>query len=206
MICSLAQQTDCDIQKPVSSLRSHFERMSHHHHLGPRTPRSKTPDTLALNRPPPSNSLLGGRSSLDNPRSKVSSIHRNGVESVQNQQGFNETLVACPPYTDRINRHRPISSCAPDLSASNLPAVTVQSPVSPRKPINDIYDHSHSPMQEPRLGKPSHYEKDPVAPPTAPIPNRATKPGSQSWVKNRPKLHTSVSESTAIPSRQCTSL
>ncbi|KAL8973044.1 MAG: hypothetical protein Q9183_000212 [Haloplaca sp. 2 TL-2023] len=55
-------------------------------------------------------------------------------------------------------------------------------------------------MQEPRLGKAFQYEKDPIAPRTAPIPNRATKPGSQSWLKTRPKLHTSVSESTAIPS------
>lgn len=187
------------IQKPVSSLRSHFEYISHHHHPIRAPRRSKTPDSIVANGPFTDSTLFSERSSLDSPRLRAPSDHPNVFGSPNHHQGAVEptALASRPPYSDMIRRNRPASSYALTSPHSYPAVVTVQSSVSPPKETSAVSNDPAASVREDPPGVAYKRGKQPgrSQAATAPVPNRATKPRLQSQSNGRPGLHSSGSES-----------
>lgn len=133
-------------QKPVSSLRSHFENMlSTNKSPAPTTPRQPSPaavDCLAM---PEDHRKMNGRKSLDIPR------ENGGRTSTPNLADYSGTGSTTPrgrtpgsPWSN--SKPRPTSMVAfspPRSPTRSPPRVTVQSPKSPPIPSEP---HIHSPL------------------------------------------------------------
>lgn len=186
-------------QKPVSSLRSHFERISHHGHLPHSPQRSKTPDSLPRT-PPASDTHHYERSSIDISSTRTPPGHSNVFDSHGHRHS---TLNPATQPARSLPVHSLKHSQPPPAHALvsprySPPQVTVQSPVSPLRINGTIQgvlatsapvDWSvveNQPDQRPRSSEPT----------LAPVPNRATKPGWKAQSINRPGCRTSISESS----------
>ncbi|KAL8944682.1 MAG: hypothetical protein Q9211_000493 [Gyalolechia sp. 1 TL-2023] len=186
-------------QKPVSSLTSHFERISQHGRLPQSPRRSKPPDSVP--RIPLDGDIhRNERSSLDIPSTRTPSGHSNVFGSHGNRPGtLNPVTQAARPLTiGSLKHNQPLSAHALVAPRDIPPRVTVQSPVTPLRANGTIRNVPATfapvdwavvvdqPEQRPRSSELT----------VAPVPNRATKPGRKAQSINRPGSRTSISESS----------
>ncbi|KAL8722829.1 MAG: hypothetical protein Q9225_000778 [Loekoesia sp. 1 TL-2023] len=199
MVSRKEDTTDDTSIKPVSSLRSHFERISHHDH-SPRSPqRTKIPDSLLQTRPPDSDVHRNERLSLDAPRSSTSTSHSNPSGTHESHQNALDPtkLAPRPLHADSLRHGRPISSHPLVSPRYSPPRIAGQPPISPLRVNGAINGGSTASASHSLSGGENQQDQvlGPSAPTLAPIPNRTRKPELKSQQISRPGCRTSISES-----------
>lgn len=190
---------DVYIQKPVSSLRSHFERFAHHDHPS-RTPRrSLTPDSLTQFKSLDCGTSRNERFSLDTLRTEPTANQSSMPRSRGAHQHIDSPTKSAPHWlaADSPRQSEPGSN-HPLLSPhSSPPAVTIHSPISPQQTLNVSESIPGTSGQQgliTRATGPPRQSRSSVTM-VAPVPNRASKPTLHSRPTHRPACPTKVWES-----------
>ncbi|KAL8769391.1 MAG: hypothetical protein Q9209_004619 [Squamulea sp. 1 TL-2023] len=201
--------TDDTSIRPVSSLRSHFERITNHDHSA-RTPLKRvSPDDLLHKESSASGSYLSQRLSLDTPRPKASSADQSNTSGSQiDRYGTVGSDLPVSGLLDTSTKKRdpPVSSHPPILRHDTPPSITIHSPSSYSTSTSVNKNQPLAPVRTSPSGMVSQQEKDVdvVGTLIGPTPNRATKPNLQS--QSGPILaNQSISVESEVGSRNPTS-
>ncbi|KAL8910333.1 MAG: hypothetical protein Q9171_004377 [Xanthocarpia ochracea] len=167
------------LQRPVSSLRSHFERITHGHPA--EALKREAQDHPLRSETSASGSRLSQRLSLDGPKPIPFSSQLNTFESQESRH-------------DAIESDRPVSSQPLIVGHNTPPSVAIHSP-SPSTSV--IKDEPFASVQISTSSQAARHDKNARLAGTklGPIPNRATKPKVPTQSSRRPTFRSNASES-----------
>lgn len=200
MSSSHREDADDSPIKPVSSLRSHFERISHAGHLPQSPHRSKTPDSLPR-APADVDTYRHERLSLDNPSSRTPSGHSNilGLHGHRHSALDTVTQAVSDFSVDPAKRDQRFPGHAFTSQRYSPPQVTIHSPATPPRANGTTPQaglNTSTPVDWPLVGNQSNQLPRAFGPKLAPVPNRATKPGQKAHSVDRPEYRASISQSS----------
>ena len=177
--CYCTPSLTLSLQRPVSSLRTHFERITHGHPA--EALKREVQDHLLRSESSAGGSRLSQRLSLDGPKPIPFSSQLNTFESQESRY-------------DAIESDRPVSSQPLIVGQNTPPSVAIHSP-SPSTSV--ITDEPFAPVQISTSSKAARHDKNARLAGTklGPIPNRATKPQVQPQSSRRPTFRSNASES-----------
>ncbi|KAI4226175.1 MAG: hypothetical protein L6R36_003356 [Xanthoria steineri] len=186
--------TDETSIRPVSSLRSHFEQITH------QDPQARTPlkrETQSdLLEPSATGSYVRQRLSLDSPRPNRRSIERDIYSSRDSRHDAveSDTPARPPSEASTWRRSRPVSSHSPIPRQNPPPSVAIHFPSSYSRNQSFVNKEPASQARNRPSETTTRQERDADVAAVGPVPNRATKPKLQSQSIRRPTFQKSMSE------------